>query len=49
MKSLIVSMTGFANDPNEEDYRKIISKLNMRYAPNLAEETTVLIVKDVTT
>ena len=46
---VVVSMTGFVNDPDEEEYKKMIVGLGMRLAPTLSEETKFLIVKDVTT
>lgn len=45
----IVSMTGFSNDPKEEEYKDIIGRLGMRFASVLAGKTTVLIVKEVST
>lgn len=48
-EQLVVSMTGFVHDPQEESYKKAISELHIRLAPTLSEETTVLIVNDVTT
>jgi len=48
-EQLVVSMTGFVNDPNEESYKKMINELGIRLAPTLSEETSVLIVNDVTT
>lgn len=45
----IVSMTGFSNDPKEQEYKEIIGRLGMRFASVLADKTTVLIVKEVST
>ena len=34
---MVVSMTGFVEDPKEEAYKKMISDLKMRLAPVLSE------------
>lgn len=45
---IVVSMTGFVKDANEDNYKKFIAELGMRLAPQLSEGTSVLIVNDVT-
>lgn len=45
----IASMTGFSNDPREQEYKEMIERLGMRFASVLADKTTVLLVKEVST
>lgn len=46
---IVVSMTGFVRDPQEEYYKRTIGELGLRLASTLSEETSILIVNDVTT